>query len=325
MTLATTGSRHSRTRALAASTVLLAAAASAALLLPAVGSADPHPNPAGATRTWVSGVGDDVNPCSRTAPCKTFAGAISKTAEGGEINVLDPGGYGGVTITKAISIRAVGNEGGVLVGGGNGIVVNAGDDDDVVLSGLDFEGIGLGTNGVNFINGASVHISDSSINNFTTAGINFASATPGSTLVVDDVRLTEMFAVAGIGIWVHPSGAGSSATITDTTVSTSTVGLKVESGSTATVNRSAFDGAKSAVWASAATTAAEVNLVDSTITGATQYAVRSQGDTAVLTLDGVHLSGNALGIKTFGTAKAISYGTNVNRDGGAPTSTVALQ
>jgi hypothetical protein len=49
-----------------------------------------------AARTWVSGVGNDANPCSRTAPCKTFAGAISKTATGGEISVLDPGGYGGV-------------------------------------------------------------------------------------------------------------------------------------------------------------------------------------------------------------------------------------
>ena len=57
-----------------------------------------------ATRTWVSGVGDDVNPCSRTAPCKTFAGAISKTATGGEINCLDPGGFGAVTITKSIQI-----------------------------------------------------------------------------------------------------------------------------------------------------------------------------------------------------------------------------
>src|SRR5215207_1220698 len=58
-----------------------------------------------ATRTWVSGVGDDVNPCSRTAPCKTFAGAISKTARDGEISVLDPGGFGAVTITKSITIN----------------------------------------------------------------------------------------------------------------------------------------------------------------------------------------------------------------------------
>ena len=67
-----------------------------------------------ATRTWVSGVGDDANPCSRTAPCKTFAGAISKTANGGEINCLDPGGFGGVTITKSLTIKCQYTEGGVL-------------------------------------------------------------------------------------------------------------------------------------------------------------------------------------------------------------------
>src|SRR5947207_7356853 len=78
-----------------------------------------------ATRTWVSGVGDDANPCSRTAPCKTFAGAISKTATGGEIDVLDPGGFGAVTITKSITLDGGGFIAGVLVSGTNGIVVNA--------------------------------------------------------------------------------------------------------------------------------------------------------------------------------------------------------
>src|SRR5574341_1757189 len=89
------------------------------VLLPAVASAQ-------ATRTWVSGVGDDVNPCSRTAPCKTFAGAISKTAAGGEIDVLDPGAFGVVTITKAITIDGGGEVGRVLASGTNGVVVNAG-------------------------------------------------------------------------------------------------------------------------------------------------------------------------------------------------------
>ena len=71
-----------------------------------------------ASRTWVSGVGDDVNPCSRTAPCKTFAGAISKTAAGGEIDALDPAGYGAVTITKAITIDGGGGQvASVLVSG----------------------------------------------------------------------------------------------------------------------------------------------------------------------------------------------------------------
>src|ERR1700752_1533441 len=91
------------------------------------------PAQAQATRTWVSGVGDDANPCSRTAPCKTFAGAISKTAAQGEINVLDPGGFGAVTITKSITISSDSIEAGVLVSGTNGIVVNVTSTDNVLL------------------------------------------------------------------------------------------------------------------------------------------------------------------------------------------------
>src|SRR5881392_1320633 len=77
-----------------------------------------------ATRTWVSGVGDDANPCSRTAPCKTFAGAISKTAANGEINCLDSGGFGAVTITKSLIIDCTGTLGGILNAGSNGVAVN---------------------------------------------------------------------------------------------------------------------------------------------------------------------------------------------------------
>src|SRR5258708_18213773 len=87
-----------------------------------------------ASRTWVSGVGDDANPCSRTAPCKTFAGAISKTAPGGEIDALDPGGFGAVTITKGITIDGGGGHvASFLVSGTNGIVVQAGANDIVIL------------------------------------------------------------------------------------------------------------------------------------------------------------------------------------------------
>src|SRR5690348_18456548 len=102
-----------------------------------------HAN-AQASRTWVSGVGDDVNPCSRTAPCKTFAGAISKTAANGEINCLDPGGFGAVTITKSIIISCEGVTAGVLVSGTNGIVVSTASTDVVYLRGLDFEGVTTG-------------------------------------------------------------------------------------------------------------------------------------------------------------------------------------
>src|SRR5437868_10954596 len=104
-----------------------------------------------ATRTWVSGVGNDANPCSRTAPCKTFAGAISKTAAGGEINVLDPGGFGAVTITKTISIVNDGAIAGVLVSGTNAIIVSGGVNDVVTLRGLDIDGLGTGINGIRFL------------------------------------------------------------------------------------------------------------------------------------------------------------------------------
>src|SRR5262245_16804720 len=137
------------------------------------------PAQAQATRTWVSGVGDDANPCSRTAPCKTFAGAISRTATGGEINVLDPGGFGGVTITKSISIIADYVEAGVLVPGTNAIIVNAPLGSKVLLQGLDIEGLGTGLNGVQFLGGSQLYIIRCSIRNFTQNGVNAASITSG--------------------------------------------------------------------------------------------------------------------------------------------------
>jgi len=119
-----------------------------------------------ATRTWVSGVGDDVNPCSRTAPCKTFAGAISKTAAGGEIDALDPGGFGAVTITKAITIDGGGGGagfGGILAAGTTGVTVNlvtpgVADGGTVTLRNLSINGGGTGLNGIRIVssNGATV-------------------------------------------------------------------------------------------------------------------------------------------------------------------------
>ena len=103
------------------------------------------------TRTWVSGVGNDANPCSRTAPCKTFAGAISKTAASGEINCLDPGGFGAVTITKAMTIACEGVTAGVLVSGTNAIIVSAGPSDQVTLRGLDINGTGTGSTASAFL------------------------------------------------------------------------------------------------------------------------------------------------------------------------------
>src|SRR5439155_20137427 len=114
-----------------------------------------------ATRTWVSGVGHDANPCSRTAPCKTFAGAISKTAAGGEIDCLDPGGFGAITITKSVTIDCGTNPGGILNSGFNGVIINAAATDRVVLRNIVIQGtVGttLGLNGIRFLAGKELFL-----------------------------------------------------------------------------------------------------------------------------------------------------------------------
>ena len=129
-----------------------------------------------ATRTWVSGVGDDVNPCSRTAPCKTFAGAISKTAVGGEIDTLDSGGFGTLTISKSITIDGTGGLAGILAASTTGFTINITAPTDaaksVRLRGLSINGVGTGINGINIVAAAFVAIEDCVIDGFTANGIN---------------------------------------------------------------------------------------------------------------------------------------------------------
>src|SRR5688500_4739612 len=163
------------------------------------------PAQAQATRTWVSGVGDDANPCSRTAPCKTFAGAISKTATGGEISVLDPGGFGAVTITKSITINGEGTLAGILAAGTVGVIINPTSTSTVVLRNLSIVGAGTGTDGIRILNGAKIVIEKVSINGFINQGIDINPSTAGlaqQVLVHDsNIRLNTQQ-----GIQVLPSG-----------------------------------------------------------------------------------------------------------------------
>jgi hypothetical protein len=123
-----------------------------------------------ATRTWVSGVGDDVNPCSRTAPCKTFAGAISKTAANGEINVIDPGGFGAVTITKSMTIDGQGPQSSILASGTSGVIIN-GAGIVVNLRNLSINGASTTAgSGIRILNAAAVNIENVIIMNFTGTG-----------------------------------------------------------------------------------------------------------------------------------------------------------
>jgi hypothetical protein len=175
------------------------------------------PAKAQATRTWVSGVGDDANPCSRTAPCKTFAGAISKTAAGGEINVLDPGGFGAVTITKSIQIRSEEVEAGVLVSGTNGIVVSAAASDKVLLEGLDIEGLGTGLNGVQILAGGQVYVIRCTIRHFQN-GVNMVSSTSGARVFIKD----SFIGLNAGGVNVQGNGVSNIASILHTEIDANT-------------------------------------------------------------------------------------------------------
>jgi hypothetical protein len=195
-----------------------------------------------ATRTWVSGVGDDANPCSRTAPCKTFAGAISKTAPGGEINVLDPGGFGALTITKAITVSSEGSEGGVLVSGTNGFVVNVPNATDiVVIRGLDFEGLGTGLNGISVVTGGTVQVEKCTINHFIQNGISFTPTVAGSKLQVIDtiIRNNGSFPMpaSGQGVLINPSAAAQ-ASLDNVRLEGNVAGLKAQGSSTTSVSGS---------------------------------------------------------------------------------------
>ena len=185
-------------------------------LLPAVATAQ-------ATRTWVSGVGDDANPCSRTAPCKTFAGAISKTQDGGEISVLDPGGYGAVSITKGITIDGTGSMGSILNAGVNGIIVNA-PNKRVALKNLTLNGGGTGLTGVRVLAASQLLIDTVSILG-SADGIDFAP-TGNSSLVIKDSTIS----VSDEGLKLRPSLGTTFITVDDTTVTGGTTAVFANAG-----------------------------------------------------------------------------------------------
>jgi len=124
-----------------------------------------------ASRTWVSGVGDDANPCSRTAPCKTWAGAISKTAPCGEIDALDPGGFGAVTITKSITLDGTGTFASILASLTTGIIINATNTDVITIRGVSINGFCNGIRGINILQAKTVNIEDCVIFRFAGDGI----------------------------------------------------------------------------------------------------------------------------------------------------------
>ncbi|MBX3575389.1 MAG: right-handed parallel beta-helix repeat-containing protein [Mesorhizobium sp.] len=291
-----------------------------------------------ATRTWVSGVGDDANPCSRTAPCKTFAGAISKTATGGEINCLDPGGFGGVTITKAITIYCDDVEAGVLVSGTNAIVVNAPTTAAVVLRGLDIEGLGTGLNGVRFLAGGSLHVDDCLIRNFSSAsggnGIAFVPSNSAKLLVTNTRLWRNAVGVVGAGILIAPTGGASAEVVVENVVSSNNNnGIHANSATSGAISvaidNSVFS-LNTGNGIAATGGAGSINiLVDGTTSSDNAAAgLTASGATAIIRLSDSNVTGNANGLTTASSGQILSFVNNRIRGNtvdGAPTGTLAQQ
>jgi hypothetical protein len=278
-----------------------------------------------ATRTWVSGVGDDANPCSRTAPCKTFAGAISKTAVGGEIDVLDPGGFGALTITKSISIEADGVIAGVLVSGTNGIVVAAGPNDVVVIRGLTFEGLGTGLNGISFQSGASLHVEKCTINGFSQRGIDITPNTSADVVIKDTVIRNN----PGGGVYFHPAGVGVSGSLEDVRLDRNLFGLRADDGANVTFRRSTSSGNTNDGITAVSTNRAVSITVDNSLvvnngSSNTTAGITVNGSSAGVAVGNSTLMNNYLNaLSTVNGGGIVSFGNNQILGGGSITVTIA--
>lgn len=222
------------------------------------------PAHAQATRTWVSGVGDDVNPCSRTAPCKTFAGAISKTFINGEINCLDPGGFGAITITKSITIDCTGTFGSILAAGTTGVTINiavsANDPFRTVrLRGLSINGTGAsgsvgtrtGLRGIRILSASVVQVEDVVISDFSQQGIVDTRSLGAAKLFI---RNTVIRNTTGNGISASATG-GANAVIIDNVHTISTAfGIAATTGNNVSIVRSVFSGNTTGVEADSGAT-----------------------------------------------------------------------
>lgn len=276
-----------------------------------------------ASRTWVSGVGDDANPCSRTAPCKTFAGAISRTAAKGEINIIDGAGFGAVTITKSISIVAEGATGGILASLVNGVIVNAAATDVVVLRGLDINGFGNGINGVRFLAGGELHVENCQIYGFTGKGISVETST-ATQVFVKDTDIHTNVGTNGGGILLSRTGTGSvQATLDRVRTVGNRFGVRAEDGTRATVVNSTASGNNTNGYI--ASGAAFVTLDNSVANDNTNNGINSAAG-GTIRISNMVVTGNGTGLS--GAGAIISFGNNQvigNGIDGAPTGTAGLQ
>lgn len=276
-----------------------------------------------ATRTWVSGVGDDANPGSRTAPCKTYAGAISKTAAGGEIDNLDTGGYGAVTITKSITIDGASGISSSLVVGTDGIVVATGGGTlQVTLRNLELTGNSGGGLAGLVVNGSGaviLHVENCKIYGFTGHGIDFEPGL-GSALYVKN---SHIYSNGGDGLYLKP-GAASIVSIVDSVIDDNAVGVHADVNTTTVVAGTKSTGNDGAGFETTAGATMTIGDSESSINGT---GISSSGTIAIT---GVTVTGNGEGLTTGKGGKIESFrnnpvGGNTSKTEGLPTSTLPLR
>ena len=273
-----------------------------------------------ASRTWVSGVGDDANPCSRTAPCKTFAGSISKTAANGEIDCLDNGGFGAVTITKGMTIDCTSNAGGISTSFGNGVNISAGLSDVVTLRNLHIVCSASCGSGVQVNNAKAVHLQNVDINTFTN-GVQVASPT---TVFMDFSSVRDCTAN---GFNMAPSGIAY-AEITESRFENNLNGVVANDYAKITVISSQVSGNSNAGFLAQGTAgSATLNLISCGTSFNTVAGVQAinNGSLATVRLSGTSFTSNGLAISTTGTVAVLSFQNNPISGTGAPTGTIPLQ
>jgi len=269
-----------------------------------------------AARTWVSGVGDDVNPCSRTAPCKTFTGAISKTATGGEISVLDPGGYGAVTITKSITIQGDGELGSVLHSGVNGVIINCTLACTVGLRNIRLNGAGptVGISAVRIVSATQVTLEDVVIetSNF---GVDIATATATQvSLLRTSIRNVANLANQA-AIRVAPSASSVVLTINDSQIESLNRGILATGAAEVYVRNSTLSGgAQDGIILLPAVLSPgpviDVLVENTRISGFDATGINAAGSNSRVRVADSTISGNATGVLASSGAAILSFGNN---------------
>ena len=277
------------------------------------------------TRTWVSGVGDDLNPCSRTAPCKTFAGAISKTSANGEIDCLDPGGFGTVTITKSITIDGTTGAGfgSILAAGTNGVNVNDSATATpntiiVMLKNLSINGASTGFDGVRFTSGKQLYVENSHIFGFRGNATN----SDGIEILLNSGATTFNVAVKDTKI-ENITGNGIRQAVTAGTLNASYDGLRIggcakgleATGGTANVSNSVID--NNSTSGLSATGGAVMNANNNVVTSNGTGISSATGSTVRINNNAVHR--NTTGLSNSATMQTCSnnkvYGNTTDVSG----------